>query len=140
MAAQRGVRVRLMLQGRYEHFFQYRSARPVYQTLVDQGVELHEYAPSALHAKVAVVDRRWATVGSSNLDPLSLLLAREANVVSTDQRFAELLHQELDGILERSCLQIDAAALSARPWYQRLLDRTAFAIMRTLLYLTGHRY
>jgi cardiolipin synthase len=140
MAARRGVQVRLMLQGRYEHFFQYRSARPVYQTLIDQGIEIHEYAPSALHAKVAVVDRRWATVGSSNLDPLSLLLAREANVVSTDQRFAELLHAELDGILVRSCLQIDAAGLRARPWYQRLLDRTAFGIMRTLLFLTGHRY
>jgi cardiolipin synthase A/B len=140
LAARRGVRVRLVLQGRYEHFFQYRSARPVYQTLVDAGVELHEYAPSALHAKVAVVDRRWATVGSSNLDPLSLLLAREANVVSADRRFAELLHHELDAILSRSCLQIDAAALNARPWYQRLLDRTAFGIMRTLLFLTGHRY
>jgi cardiolipin synthase A/B len=140
MAARRGVQVRLMLQGRYEHFFQYRSARPVYQTLIDQGIEIHEYAPSALHAKVAVVDRRWATVGSSNLDPLSLLLAREANVVSNDRRFAELLHAELDGILARSCLQIDAAGLRARPWFQRLLDRTAFGLMRTVLFLTGHRY
>jgi cardiolipin synthase A/B len=140
MAARRGVQVRLMLQGRYEHFFQYRSARPVFQTLIDQGIEIHEYAPSALHAKVAVVDRRWATVGSSNLDPLSLLLAREANVVSIDQRFAELLHAELDVILAHSCLQIDAAGLRARPWYQRMLDRTAFGIMRTLLFLTGHRY
>ncbi len=140
MAAHRGVQVRLLLQGRYEHFLQYRSARPVYQTLIAKGVEIHEYAPSALHAKVAVVDRRWATVGSSNLDPLSLLLAREANVVSADRRFAELLHHELDGILARSCQQIDAAALNARPWYQRLLDRTAFGIMRTLLFLTGHRY
>lgn len=140
MAAQRGVRVRLLLQGRYEHFLQYRSARPVFQTLIDRGIEIHEYAPSALHAKVAVVDRRWATVGSSNLDPLSLLLAREANVVSTDRRFAELLHHELDGILARSCLPIDAAALRGRPWYQRALDRTAFGIMRTLLFLTGHRY
>lgn len=140
LAAQRGVKVRLLLQGRYEHFLQYRSARPVYQTLIDKGIEIHEYAPSALHAKVAVVDRRWATVGSSNLDPLSLLLAREANVASNDRRFAELLHHVLDGILARSCLQIDAAALSARPWHQRLLDRTAFGIMRTLLFLTGHRY
>lgn len=140
LAALRGVHVRLLLQGRYEHFLQYRSARPVYQTLIDQGIEIHVYAPSALHAKVAVVDRRWATVGSSNLDPLSLLLAREANVVSTDRRFASLLHEELEGILARACLPIDAAALRARPWHQRLLDRTAFGIMRTLLFLTGHRY
>ena len=108
--------------------------------MIDHGIEIHEYVPSALHAKVAVVDRHWATVGSSNLDPLSLLLAREANVVSTDHRFAELLQDELDDILVHKCQQIDAAALRARPWYQRLLDRTAFGIMRTLLFLTGHRY
>jgi cardiolipin synthase A/B len=140
LAAARGVRVRLLLQGKYEHFLQYRSARPVYQALLDQGIEIHEYAPSALHAKVAVVDRRWATVGSSNLDPLSLLLAREANVVSTDRRFAVLLHEGLDNILRHACERIDAQVLGARPWHQRLLDRLAFGIMRTVLFLTGHRY
>ncbi|RYF58227.1 MAG: cardiolipin synthase ClsB, partial [Comamonadaceae bacterium] len=83
MAARRGVRVRLLLQGRYEYFMQYHAARPVYGALLAAGVEIHEYEPSFLHAKVAVIDalgdRPWATVGSSNLDPLSLLLAREAN-------------------------------------------------------------
>ena len=73
MAARRGVRVRLLLQGRYEYFMQYHAARPVYGPLLEAGVEIHEYAPSFLHAKVAVVDalgdRPWATVGSSNLDP-----------------------------------------------------------------------
>jgi cardiolipin synthase A/B len=140
LAATRGVRVRLLLQGKYEHFLQYRSARPVYQTLLDHGIEIHEYAPSALHAKVAVVDRRWATVGSTNLDPLSLLLAREANVVSTDRRFAVLLHDCLDDILAHACERLDAQVLGSRPWHQRLQDRVAFGIMRTVLFLTGHRY
>lgn len=140
MAAARGVRVRLMMQGRYENFLQYRAARPVYQKLVDAGVDIREYAPSALHAKVAVVDRSWATVGSTNLDPLSLLLAREANVMTTDRRFAELLHQRLDILLEHAGQKLDAQALSSRPWHQRLLDRIAFVVMRTLLFLTGHRY
>jgi cardiolipin synthase len=140
MAAARGVRVRLMMQGRYENFFQYRAARPVYQRLVDAGIDIREYAPSALHAKVAVVDRAWATVGSTNLDPLSLLLAREANVMTTDRRFAELLHQRLDMLLEHAGQKLDAQALDSRPWHQRLLDRIAFMAMRTLLFLTGHRY
>ena len=140
MAAARGVRVRLMMQGRYENFFQYRAARPVYQRLVDAGIDIREYAPSALHAKVAVVDRAWATVGSTNLDPLSLLLAREANVMTTDRRFAELLHQRLDVLLEHAGQKLDARALDSRPWHQRLLDRIAFMAMRTLLFLTGHRY
>lgn len=140
MAAARGVRVRLLLQGKYEHFLQYHAARPVYAELVRAGVQLMEYVPSALHAKVAVIDRRWATVGSTNLDPLSLLLAREANVMTTDRRFAARLHDCLDDILRRYGRRIDTAALAERPWRQRVLDRLAFAIMRAVLFLTGHRY
>jgi len=140
MAAARGVRVRLLLQGKYEHFLQYRAARPVYQPLLEAGIEIHEYAPSALHAKVAVVDGRWCTVGSTNLDPLSLLLAREANVMTTDRRFSGLLQSHLDDILLNAGQTLDLQALSSRPWHQRLLDRVAFGIMRTTLFLTGHRY
>ena len=140
LAVGRGVRVRLLLQGKYEHFFQYRAARPVYQTLLNAGIEIHEYAPSALHAKVAVLDRRWATVGSTNLDPLSLLLAREANVMTTDRRFAALLHDCLDHLVTRSGHQLHAHTLSQRPWHQRVLDRIAFGTMRVVLFITGHRY
>ncbi|MBW0168673.1 MAG: cardiolipin synthase ClsB [Hydrogenophaga sp.] len=140
LAAQRGVRVRLLLQGRYEHFLQYRAARPVYQRLVDAGIQIHEYAPSALHAKVAVVDRRWSTVGSTNLDPLSMLLAREANVMTTDRRFSGLLHSHLDGLVQQAGTLLDTDALGQRPWLQRQLDRVAFAVMRTILFVTGHRY
>ena len=140
LAAARGVRVRLLLQGRYEHFLQYRAARPVYQRLVDAGIEIHEYAPSALHAKVAVVDRRWSTVGSTNLDPLSMLLAREANVMTNDRRFSGLLHSYLDGLVQHTGQLLDTGALNRRPWVQRQLDRVAFAVMRITLFVTGHRY
>ncbi len=140
MARERGVRVRLLLQGRYEHFLQYRAARPVLKRLANAGIEVHEYAPSALHAKVAVVDGRWSTVGSTNLDPLSLLLAREANVMTTDRRFASLLRDQLDHLMCTAGTRLDAAALNARPWTDRVLDRFAFGVMRTVLFITGHRY
>ena len=139
-AAQRGVRVRVLLQGQYEGFMQFHAARPVFKQLLDAGVDLREYTPSALHAKVAVVDGRWATVGSSNLDPLSLLLAREANVVTTDVRFAQDLRARLLQAFEHGARPLDADALRRRPWSQRVLDRVAHALMRTLLFLTGHRY
>lgn len=140
LAASRGVRVRLLLQGKYEYFLQYHAARPVYQWLLSAGIEIHEYAPSALHAKVAVVDGRWATVGSTNLDPLSLLLAREANVVTTDHAFARDLRDRLDHLMRTAGEMIGLAQLRARPWHQRVLDRVAFAVMRTVLFVTGHRY
>ena len=144
MAARRGVRVRLLLQGRYEYFMQYHAARPVYGPLLEAGVEIHEYAPSFLHAKVAVVDalgdRPWATVGSSNLDPLSLLLAREANVVVEDTAFARDLRQRLVHAMQHAGRRMDPARYAGRPLRQRVLDRLAFGLMRLALWLTGNRY
>jgi cardiolipin synthase len=144
LAARRGVRVRLLLQGRYEYFMQYHAARPVYGALLAAGVEIHEYAPSFLHAKVAVIDaqgdRPWATVGSSNLDPLSLLLAREANVVVRDAAFARELRERLSQAMDSGGGPLDAARYASRPWRVRVLDRIAFGIMRAALWVTGNRY
>ncbi|MEY4882476.1 MAG: hypothetical protein RIS34_330 [Pseudomonadota bacterium] len=139
-AAQRGVRVRLLLQGRYEYFMQYHAARPVYGALLAAGVEINEYATSFLHAKVAVIDARWATVGSSNLDPLSLLLAREANVLVDDANFAATLHDRLERAITQDGRRVDPAQYANRPWRQRIRDRVAFALMRVALFLSGNRY
>ena len=139
-AAQRGVRVRLLLQGRYEYFMQYHATRPVYGALLAAGVEIHEYSVSFLHAKVAVIDGHWATVGSSNLDPLSLLLAREANVVVEDVAFAQDLRARLEDAMTHGGVRVDPAAYANRPWRQRFLDRVAFGVMRILLFLNGKRY
>lgn len=139
-AARRGVRVRLLLQGRYEYFMQYHATRPVYGALLAAGVEIHEYAVSFLHAKVAVIDSHWATVGSSNLDPLSLLLAREANVVADDVVFAKDLRTRLVSAIEQGSVRVNPAMYANRPWRQRLLDRFALGVMRLLLFLNGSRY
>ena len=139
-AARRGVRVRLLLQGRYEYFMQYHAARPVYGVLLAAGVEIHEYSVSFLHAKVAVIDSRWATVGSSNLDPLSLLLAREANVVVEDPAFALELRTQLEQAIEQGGVRVDPKTYADRSWRLRLLDRVAFGLMRLALFLTGNRY
>ncbi len=139
-AARRGVRVRLLLQGRYEYFMQYHAARPVYGALLAAGVEIYEYSVSFLHAKVAVIDGHWATVGSSNLDPLSLLLAREANVVVDDVAFAQELRLRLETAMTQGGTRVDPAVYANRPWRQRLLDRIALGLMRLILYLMGKRY
>ncbi|MDO8250949.1 MAG: cardiolipin synthase ClsB [Rhodoferax sp.] len=139
-AALRGVRVRLLLQGRYEYFMQYHAARPVYGALLAAGVEIHEYSVSFLHAKVAVIDGHWATVGSSNLDPLSLLLAREANVVVDDVAFAQDLRARLIHAMAHGGVRVDPAVYANRPWRQRFLDRVALGVMRVLLFLHGKRY
>jgi cardiolipin synthase len=139
-AARRGVRVSLLLQGRYEYFMQYYAARPVFGVLLTAGVQIHEYAPSFLHAKVAVIDGRWATVGSSNLDPLSLLLAREANVVVDDPRFAGRLRQRLVEAMQLEGQPMDASAFQRRPPLQRAKEWLALMIMRGALMIQGKTY
>ena len=139
-AAQRGVRVTVLLQGKYEYFMQYHAARPVYDALLKSGVVIHEYAASFLHAKVAVIDGHWATVGSSNLDPLSLLLAREANVVIENDAFASELRDCLYAAMADETGRVDHIAHINRPVARRVLDWFAYSVMRALLWVTGKRY
>lgn len=99
-AAARGVRVVLLLQGRVEYRLLHYASRALYLHFLNGGVEILEYRRSFLHAKVAVIDNQWATVGSSNIDPMSLLLAREANVLIDDAVFARELRLSLNEAIE----------------------------------------
>ena len=101
-AARRGVRVRLLMQGVWDYRAAALAARALYAELLSRGVRIYEYTPAHLHAKVAVVDDDWATVGSSNIDPLSLLLNLEANVIVRDRDFSAALSAEIDTAIAAS--------------------------------------
>jgi cardiolipin synthase len=90
------VQVRLLLQGKLDYRIAGLAARTLYDELLSAGVRIFEYTPAFLHAKVALTDHEWATVGSSNIDPLSLLLNLEANVVVRDAGFNTDLAAEFD--------------------------------------------
>ena len=139
-AAQRGVRVRLLLPGRYEFFMQFHAGKPLYKALLDAGMEIYEYQYSYLHAKVAVIDGQWATVGSSNMDPLSLLLAREANVVLDDPDFAGVLRQYLCDAMQQHSEPVRRDSLLQRRWHVRLRDWLAYRLLRLSLVLAGKNY
>jgi cardiolipin synthase len=131
-AAGRGVRVLLLLQGRVEYRLLHYASRALYGALLDSGVEIHEYHKSFLHAKVAVIDRVWATVGSSNIDPFSLLLAREANVVVDDERFASELRASLGTALDQGASQVEAENWHRRPLPARAAHWAAYGCARLL--------
>lgn len=141
-AARRGVRITLLLQGKYEYFMQYYGSRAVYRVMLNAGIAIIEYESSFLHAKVAVMDTEGgalATVGSSNLDPLSLLLAREANVFVRDDAFAaELRAHLLDAIAKGRRVEPDEH--TRWPLVSRGLNWVAYAVMRILLFVSGKRY
>lgn len=132
----RGVNVTLLIQGRVEYRLLHYASLGGYDRLMAAGVHVFEYHKSFLHAKVAVVDGRWATVGSSNIDPFSLLLAREANIVVEDSGFAALLEQRLRDAIAEGATPLAAGHPLAL--YQRMANWVAYGMARLFIGLTGY--
>ncbi len=137
-AAGRGVRVTLLLQGRVEYVMLHYATQALYGSLITAGVRIVEYRRGFLHAKVAVVDDLWATVGSSNIDPFSLLLAREANVVVRDAGFAATLRESLTASAIRGGVEVRREDLKRRPLLRRAANWLAYAAVRLAVGLTGY--
>jgi len=131
-AAARGVRVMLLLQGRVEYRLLHYASRALYGTLLDSGVCILEYHKSFLHAKVAVIDGTWCTVGSSNIDPFSLLLAREANIVVEDREFSTKLRASLQNAIDGGACEVHAENWRRRPWPARVAHWACYGFARLL--------
>ena len=137
-ARRRGVRVTLLTQGWTDHPLQQYATRALYGQFLAGGVRIFEYHRSHLHAKVAVVDERWATVGSSNIDPFSLLLAREANVFVRDPGFAAHLQWRLERAMASGAREISADAWERGPRLQRILNWAAYGLVRLMIGIAGY--
>lgn len=137
-AARRGVRVVLMLQGRTDHPMVRYATLALYDELLGAGVEIHEYHSTYMHAKVAVVDNYWSTVGSSNIDPLSMWLLREGNVMVHDAAFAAALRASLEQEMEHGARLIRHSAWIRKIFLARLLPRITYAFMRLMIGVVGY--
>jgi cardiolipin synthase A/B len=113
-AAGRGVKVRLILQGQPDMAIVKTAAELLHRRLLGAGVEIYDYCERPLHGKVAVIDGTWCTVGSSNLDPLSLALNLEANVIVRDHAFAGVLRERLDALMRDHCRRLEPRAVEQR--------------------------
>ncbi len=138
-AAQRGVQVRLLLQGCIEYWVMLAS-HAFYSDFLQHGIHIYEYKKSFMHSKVAVFDGQIATVGSSNIDPFSLLLAYEANVFVDDKMFAQTLQQDLQAAIADGAQIIDA-----RHWQQgNIVKRTVswliYGLLRFMLGTIGKEH
>lgn len=136
-AARRGVRVRLILQGEPDMPIVKVAAGMLYDHLTAAGVHIHEYCERPLHGKVACVDGTWATVGSSNLDPLSLALNLEANVMIRDPAFASVLHERLEWLVENHCRQPAPAPPGSRKLRRLLWGVFVYHFLRRFPSWTG---
>ena len=129
-AARRGVVVELILQGEPDMPIVKKAAGILYDHLQRDGVKIHEYCKRPFHGKVAVVDDDWSTVGSSNLDPLSLALNLEANVILRDAAFAGHLRERLEHLIANECTEVRPAANQGWAPWQRLRSTLVFHFLR----------
>jgi cardiolipin synthase len=129
-AARRGVRVQLILQGEPDMPIVRIGAKLLYEHLQRDGVRIHEYCRRPLHSKVAVIDDDWATIGSSNLDPLSLSLNLEANVVLRDAAFASQLRARLDHLIATECKLVELVPTHRWRGWAQLRSTILFHFLR----------
>lgn len=137
-AAQRGVTVLLLLQGKVEYRLQYHATQALYADLLKAGIQIYEYQRSYMHAKVAVIDQRWSTVGSSNIDPFSLLLAREANVVIEDDIFSGELRNRLMTAITQESTAITATDKQIFAWFNDTINWCCFYLVRIMQGMLGY--
>ena len=127
---QRGVDVRLILQGEPDMAIARTAASLLYRHLTSAGVRISEYCERPLHGKVAVFDDTLSTVGSSNLDPLSLALNLEANVIIKDQRFNQRLTERLENLMANECKEILATELEPSGRWRVVFSFFLFHLLR----------
>jgi|CXWL01.1.fsa_nt_gi cardiolipin synthase len=137
-AAQRGVTVELLLQGKIEYRLQHHATQALYENLLKAGIKIYEYNRSYLHAKVAVIDQHWATVGSSNIDPFSLLLAREANIIIEDHQFALELRTSLKTAIAEESIPVTPAHKGFFSWRNYVVNWLSFYIVRMMQGVLGY--
>jgi cardiolipin synthase len=136
-ATARGVRVAIVVQGWSDHRVFQHASRVLYTAMLDHGIEIYEYERSELHAKAAVADSRWATVGSSNLDPFSLFLAREANVAILDDGFARELRESIVHEIHHGARAVPRLLWKRRPWISRAAGWVAYGYARLVMGIAG---
>ena len=136
-SAQRGVRVRLIVQGEPDMPIVKVGAELLYNYLVDAGVEVYEYCRRPLHGKIAVMDQQWSTVGSSNLDPLSLSLNLEANLIIHDRQFNQTLRDNLEQLLSKDCVRVQDDRLPPRTWWHLTKSVIVFHFLRHFPAIAG---
>ncbi|TCP74241.1 cardiolipin synthase [Pseudomonas putida] len=136
-AARRGVEVRLILQGQPDMRWVRALSRLLYNYLLRDGVMIHEYCQRPLHGKVALVDEEWATVGSSNLDPLSLSFNLEANLFIRDRAFNQQLNQHLQALASEQCKPVTLERMIRGYWWRAPLIFVCFHVIRNFPRIAG---
>lgn len=137
-AVARGVRVRLLLQGRTEYLLLDFATRALYSSMLSQGIEIYEYRKSFMHSKVAVIDSTLSIIGSSNIDPFSLLLSLEANIVIDDKGFAKELRESLQDSIDTGSALVTASEWKRHFYVKRFVSWLVYGFIKFVISIIGN--
>jgi cardiolipin synthase len=129
-AARRGVQVTLIVQGKPDMQIVSFGARLLYPDLLAAGVVIYEYCRRPLHGKVALVDDEWCTIGSSNLDPLSLALNLEANVIVRHRGLNDELRGHMQRLIDEHCTRVETEGRPPHTGWRLLVSTVVFHFLR----------
>lgn len=113
--------MKIILRGRDDEFLPVRFSASYFLKALRSGMGIYRYEPAIIHAKTAIIDNKWATIGSSNLDKFSFYYNMEGNLASTDPQFVnEVSKLFLENIAQ--CRKIELNEWEQRPILERALE------------------
>lgn len=136
LAAKRGVRVKIVLAGSSDVMLAKHAERYLYRWMIRHGIEIYEYQPAVLHAKLMVVDEHLVTVGSFNVNNISAYASLELNLDIRNRPFAGSVQQMIDELIERACIRIKRKSVAQLNVVSSFLQKTAYELVRLAVNLS----
>jgi len=135
-ASRRGVDIKIVLSAESDAPVFKRATNFLYDFILRNNITIYEYLPSNLHAKVAIVDGNWSTIGSYNLNHLSDYGSIEMNVDILDTQFAEMFEEILLEIIKNDCRQVTFEDYTHRKtWLFQITDWFSYQMIRIMMRL-----
>jgi cardiolipin synthase len=136
-AVKRGVKIKVVMTGDADVYMIKYAERYIYRWLLKNGIEIYEYQKNVLHAKLAVADRQWVTVGSFNVNNLSAFVSIELNLEVSNAPFAVSVHHRLEEIIKKDCIKVtEKKFIKQFNMLARLGHKASYEIFRFLFFLS----
>jgi cardiolipin synthase len=137
LAAKRGVLVKLVLAGPTDIMLAKHAERYLYAWMLKNNIEIYEYQPSVLHAKIAVTDQHWLTIGSFNVNNISAYASMELNLDVRNKPFAAAVQKHIETIIEHDCIRITQQNyITKSGFFKRLFQKSCYELIRLILNLS----
>jgi cardiolipin synthase len=135
-AAKRDVQIKIILAGPSDVMIAKYAERYLYSQLLKNNIEIYEYQPNVLHAKLAITDGHWVTLGSYNINNISALASIEVNLEVRNKVFAHKVQEQIEEIIERDCTRITSETYKLTSgFFERLRQKISYYFIKIVITL-----